>query len=146
MAHLSRPTWPTARIGFRDVITDGTSNTIAAASERVKGIGDGRLRGLQEAATEQIDPLSPDSDVLNLAATTDSNAGLSLALLRGLQGSAYDHRGRQHGDLRWSLAHRTLLAAMLNAIYACTPELQYQLRLREHQHTPASTATTPKGL
>ncbi len=64
----------TARIRIAD-ITDGTSNT-AATSEKVKGIGDGRLRGLQEAATEQIDPLTPDSDVLNLPKTTDSDAGL----------------------------------------------------------------------
>ena len=56
-------------------IIDGTSQT-AAVSERVKGIGDGRLRGNQDSAVEQIDTLKPDSDVMNLNKTADSDATL----------------------------------------------------------------------
>jgi prepilin-type processing-associated H-X9-DG protein len=60
-------------------ILDGTSQT-AAASERVKGIGNGWLFGNQNASTEQIDTTKPDSDVMALAATTDSDALLNSPL------------------------------------------------------------------
>ncbi len=53
-------------------ILDGTSNT-AAVSERVKGIGNGWLLGNQNQSTEQLDTTKPDSDVMSLAATADSN-------------------------------------------------------------------------
>jgi len=59
-------------VGLQSIL-DGTSQT-AAASERVKGIGNGELLGNQNQAREQIDPLNPDSDVLELAATSDSDA------------------------------------------------------------------------
>ncbi len=67
-----------ARVGIRDVL-DGTSQT-AAASERVKGIGDGRLLGLQNSAVEQLDSSNPDSDLMSLAATSDSDSGLNSPL------------------------------------------------------------------
>ena len=66
------------KIGLRDIL-DGTSQT-AAASERVKGIGNGELLGNQNQAVEQIDPLTPDSDVMQLAATADSD-GISVSPL-----------------------------------------------------------------
>ena len=62
------------KIGLQAIV-DGTSQT-AAASERVKGIGNGEALGSQQ----NLDILTPDSDVLQLAATADAD-GISTSPL-----------------------------------------------------------------